>query len=669
MMENAADLYREEAGELIAGLEISLLELEKRPDDREAVDTVFRALHTIKGSGAMFGFDRISEFTHRIESAFDLVRNGELRISRDLINITLAARDHIKELLEGGEPSGTEVLEGLARLLGDNPGGPASADPPLDRIGHGQAADETWRIRYTPAPDCLLNGTNPLLLLGELREMGKCEVLAATTRIPDLRAIDPELCYLGWDAILTTARPAQEVRDVFLFAGEDEVRIEAAGQPEQNAAPKEFSAAQEHLPERRENQDTADSMASIRVSADKLDLLANIVGELVTVQARLTQLAGASGDPEINFVAEEVERLTSKLRDNTTSIRMLPIGTAFNRFRRLVRDLSRDLGKEVELVAEGAETELDKTVIERLHDPLVHIIRNSMDHGIELPAARAAAGKPRQGRICLSAEHAGASVLIRVADDGAGLDTAAIRERAIERGLIAPGAEMTEDQIHGLILKAGFSTAREVTGISGRGVGMDVVQRAIASLRGSLEIAGTQGQGTTITLRLPLTLAIIDGLLVEVGGAFFVLPLSSILECIEMGPAERRLHGGHMVVVRHEPVGCIRLREIFSVAGAAPVLEQVVIAETPQGKFGFVVDRVVGDHQTVIKPLSGFYRHVQFISGATILGDGNVALIIDADKLAELALAGRNGSGSHPQFVAEVPQPGNDPVAQLGYLT
>ncbi len=658
MIDNAAGIYREEAEELIASLEIALLELERTPDDREAVDTVFRALHTLKGSGAMFGFDEISVFTHEIEFAFDLVRDGELRVSQELISITLAARDHIKALLDGTKVSGADILGRLARLLATDkipgprlPAGFVAGDQPVP------APQSVWRIRYTPARDCLLNGANPLLLLAELAELGQSSVRASTNGIPDLLEIDPELCYIGWDVILTSVRPEREIRDVFLFTGDGEVQIDLVdptkstglpgiadhpGEAEAVAAPRAESPSEPFpIRERRDSSENTDSMASIRVSADKLDHLANIVGELVTVQARLTQLAGASGDPEISFVAEEVERLTEKLRDNAMSIRMLPIGTAFNRFRRVVRDLSRDLGKEVELIAEGGETELDKTVIERLHEPLVHIIRNSMDHGIEVPEMREAAGKSRQGKICLSAEHSGASVLIRIADDGAGLNTVAIRERAVECGLIAPSAELSEDQTHALIVQPGFSTMREVTGLSGRGVGMDVVQRAIETLRGSLQIASARGKGTTMTLRLPLTLAIIDGLLVQAGGAFYVLPLSSILECIELGPAERRKYGGSLVVVRNEPVGCIRLREVFSIPGQPPELEQVVIAETPEGKFGFVVDVVVGDHQTVIKPLSGIYRHVQFISGATILGDGNVALIVDADKLAALALADR----------------------------
>ena len=704
-MENATDLYREEAAELIASLEIALLELERRPDDRETVDTVFRALHTIKGSGAMFGYDAVASFTHEIESAFDLVRAGELRVSQELINITLAARDHIKALLDGAEPSGEEILSRLATLLARKPR--EETTQVAAQENQVAAQEKTWRIRYTAATDCLINGSNPLLLLNELRELGNCDVQALTGNIPGLREIDPDLCYVAWDIILTTSRPERDIRDVFLFIGDDEVRMEAADHPGKNEMPRlgeilvekgdvsrpqveavlasrprtgellverkivdreKIDSAlleQEHIRERRERQEQAESNASIRVSADKLDSLANIVGELVTVQARLSQVAGASGDPEINFVAEEVERLTGKLRDNAMSIRMLPIGTAFNRFRRVVRDLSRDLGKEVELIAEGGETELDKTVIERLHDPLVHIIRNSMDHGIESPGKREEAGKSRQGRICLSAEHSGTSVLIRITDDGAGLNTAAIRERAIERGLISASAELPDDEIHALIIQPGFSTAREVTGISGRGVGMDVVQRAIESLRGSLQIASARGKGTTITLRLPLTLAIIDGLLVQIDDGFYVLPLSSILECIELGPEERRQHGGKLVVIRNEPVGCIRLRDIFAIPGEGPALEQVVIAETPEGKFGFVVDLVVGDHQTVIKPLSGFYRNIQFISGATILGDGSIALIVDVDKLASLALADRNRARSQAQIIPNTAQAGNNPVAQL----
>jgi two-component system chemotaxis sensor kinase CheA len=321
------------------------------------------------------------------------------------------------------------------------------------------------------------------------------------------------------------------------------------------------------------------------------------------------------------------------------SIRMLPIRATFERFRRLVRDLARDLKKDVELSIEGAETELDKTVIEQLADPLMHLIRNSMDHGIESPDRRRAAGKPPTANVHLSARCSGASVLIGVSDDGRGIDAEAVRARAIEKGLIAADAQIKESEILSLIMAPGFSTARQLTDVSGRGVGMDVVRRSVEALRGSIDVSSKANEGTRVTLRLPLTLAIIDGLLASVGGAYFVLPLASILECIELTRQDiARSNGKHVANVRGEIIPYIRLREYFRINTDMPDREQIMIAETDEGRYGFVVDKVLGDHQTVIKNLGRFYRHVQVLSGATILGNGSVALILDPQRLVQDAI-------------------------------
>ena len=393
---------------------------------------------------------------------------------------------------------------------------------------------------------------------------------------------------------------------------------------------------QEHIKTVRKKQQQEEQSSGIRVPADKLDTLVNLVGEMVTVQARLSQTVASLDHAELLSISEEVERLTAELRDNTMSIRTMPIGTTFSKFKRLVRDLSNELKKDIALVTEGAETELDKTVIERLNDPLVHLIRNCIDHGIERPEAREAAGKPPQGTVHLSAAHSGANVLIRIEDDGAGLDVEAIRAKAMEKGLIADGVEMTEKEIFALIFAPGFSTATQVTSVSGRGVGMDVVKRSIDALRGSIDISSRKGTGTTITLKLPLTLAIIDGLLVQVGDGHFVLPLSIVEECVELTREDvARTHGRQITFVRDEIVPYIRLRERFVTNGNGPDVEQIVITGSSGGRVGFVVDKVIGEHQTVIKNMGKMYRQVDAISGATILGDGTVALIVDVPKLVE----------------------------------
>jgi two-component system chemotaxis sensor kinase CheA len=475
--------------------------------------------------------------------------------------------------------------------------------------------------------------------------------------------MDPERCYVSWDLVLATTAGREAIRDVFIFV-EDccELSIEPAHRlaPDANSSPASATAGEASRTARvlEENRatsggrrvyDAPDTASSLRVPAAKLDQFVDLVGELVTVQARLSEIAAQLGDLEVVAVSEEIERLTSSLRENSMNIRMLPIRATFEKFRRLVHDLARDLGKNVELTIEGAETELDKTVVDQLSDPLMHLIRNSMDHGIEAHDLRAARGKRPTANLHLSARHSGASVLIAVSDDGGGIDSEAVRNRAIERGLVAADAQLTQSETYALLFQPGFSTAKQVTDVSGRGVGMDVVRQRVDSLRGSIDVASTPGQGTSVTLRLPLTLAIIDGLLVMIGEAYFVLPLANTRECIELTQADvAAANGKHLANVRGELVPYIRLREHFSISGERPEIEQIMVVETEQGRYGFVVDRVLGDCQTVIKNLGRFYRHVQVVSGATILGNGTVALILDPERLAQDAV--RNGTAGARQM-------------------
>jgi two-component system chemotaxis sensor kinase CheA len=383
-----------------------------------------------------------------------------------------------------------------------------------------------------------------------------------------------------------------------------------------------------------------DAGNSLRVAADKLDTLVDLVGELVIVQAQISQLVSERSDPLLTALAEQLERLSADLRDSTLGIRMLPIGSAFSKFRRLVRDLSTELGKDIELVTRGEETELDKTVLERLGDPLVHLLRNSIDHGIDMPEERKAAGKRPQGLILLEAEHSGSEVLIRITDDGKGMDPDTIRRKAAEKGLIAPEAELSDKEALKLIFLPGFSTAAAVTSISGRGVGMDVVHRAIDSLRGAIEVESARGQGTTITIRLPLTLAIIEGLQVQVADGFYVIPLSLVEECVELYRRDVDESGRQRIInLRGELVPYIHLRRWFGLSGPSPDIEQIVITGVEGRRVGIVVDNVIGEHQTVIKSLGRVYRDVEGISGATIKGDGSLALILDVPRLVRAVAA------------------------------
>jgi len=658
--------FREEAREILVDLESALLELNENPTDQELVGRVFRALHTIKGSGAMFGFEALAVFTHNLENAFDEVRNGRMQVGSELIDLTLSALDQIRAMLEereGPEESAicAGILSKVRHLTGLPDKLPAAAKAPLPdaTVPPGDGPARQWEIHFAPALDLLLNGSNPMLIFAELRQLGGLSLKASMDMIPSFDVLDPESCYTSWEMVLATTAGQDAIRDVFIFIEDScELSIKPIGTLDEprDASADAIAAALEDPRSAvggRRVYDKPDIVSSLRVPAAKLDQFVDLVGELVTVQARLAELAARRDDSEISEVSEEIERLTSSLRENSMNIRMTPIRGTFEKFRRLVHDLARDLGKDVELSLEGADTELDKTVIDQLGDPLMHLIRNSMDHGIERRDIRQARGKAANATIHLSARHSGASVLITVSDDGGGIDAEAVRQRAVEKGLVADDAQLSEAETFALLFQAGFSTAKQVTDVSGRGVGMDVVRQRVESLRGTIDVVSKPGFGTSVTLRLPLTLAIIDGLLVAVGDARFVLPLASTLECIELTAEDiERSNGKHVANVRGEIVPYIRLREHFNVAAPRPSLEQIMVVETGEGRYGLVVDKVLGDCQTVIKSLGRIYRHVQAVSGATILGDGRVALILDPDRLVQEALRLKSpGSRGHPTAV------------------
>ena len=671
--------FQEEAREIFVELEAALLELNENPDDRELVQRAFRALHTIKGSGSMFGFAKVAAFAHCLETAFDEVRAGHLKATSELIDLSLAALDHLRAMMDeaaGGniaDPIDTAELVAKLELVTGKAAAQSKTAPRSVQLAPPEAEDSVsreWRVRFTPSLEFLQNGADPLLLVRELGGLGMLKGAADLAALPPLGELDTDKCYMNWDMILTTSAVVEAIRDVFCFVEDTcELVIEPVC-PEQVSSLKP-SAALGGLREATEEQRTTsgrrfgDNAASIRVPPAKLDQFVDLVGELVTVQARLSEIAAHRDDPDLSAVSEEVERLTSALRDNSMSIRMLPIRGTFERFRRLVHDLARDLHKDVELTIQGADTELDKTVIDQLNDPLMHLIRNSMDHGIETQALRRASGKKETATVTLSARHSGANVLIVVADDGGGIHAEAVRARAIEKGLIKADALLKESEIFSLIFTAGFSTAQTITDVSGRGVGMDVVRQRVEALRGTIDVSSKPGVGTTVTLCLPLTLAIIDGLLVRVGDAHFVLPLAETLECIELTQQDiENANGKQIAYLRGEAIPYIRLRDYFEMASERPEREQIMIAETEEGRCGFVVDEVMGDHQTVIKNLGPFYRHVQLISGATILGNGGLALILDPNRLMQdaIRLSSIPRSRSRPRLAVDVPMNAEDGV-------
>ena len=523
----------------------------------------------------MFGFTDVAAFVHEFETAFDQVRKGQTPATPELIAVALDAKDHIHKLIEQPDAhAGRRRGRSSRRCAWSIAAADAAAGRRRSRCAAKAAAvpppppaepPARWRIRFRLPGDALVYGTNPLLLLDEIAGLGPCTIIALTDTIPPLDLIDPEVPYLGWQVDLDHDDPRAAIDDVFLFLKDGmELSIEpltdavgrrcsnAAGRrnrpgartraerprlPAPVAAAPVAKASKASRPPRPDNAAPRRRRARprMRVDAERLDELMDRVGELVIAQARLTQIAAMSSDGNLKTIAEEIERLSSGLRDTTMGIRMVPIGTLFSRFRRLVHDLSRDLGKEIEFITTGEDTELDKTMIERLADPLVHLIRNSVDHGLEGADKRLKAGKPAKGTVRLSAVYAGAEVAISVTDDGAGLNADRIRAKAEEAGPASRQTpSITEQELCQLIFAPGFSTAKEVTSLSGRGVGMDVVKRTIDGLRGSIDVATTPGQGSTMTLRLPLTLAIIDGMLVRVGNGRYTIPLSAVEECVEL---------------------------------------------------------------------------------------------------------------------------------------
>lgn len=695
-MQGTLEIFRNEVREHLQSLEEALLELESNPDQQEHIDRAFRAMHTIKGSGGIVGYMELCSFTHHLETVLDKIRNGDIHIFPELISVFLDAKDHIEDLLPQPEATPQQILtsqtliENLYAVLPEEQANAAPVLPFSSNSGPDHPAPKrkeqtrVFRINFQPDVNSFKNGFDVWPVLRELGSLGKCHVTTLLHDLPDLTEFNPEFSYLRWDITLVTQEPEENIHDTFIFVQEDwtidiqqidlqdtEANSDRLGElliarelitPEQltqalaqhrevgkilqDSGIVSEQAIQAALTEQKITRETKKQIRGevsdtiVRVPAERLDKLMNLVGELVIVQARLSQIAHQRDDENILGISEDLDLLTTEIRDNTFSIRMLPIGTTFGRFRRLVRDMSRKLNKQIELKTEGEDTELDKMMIDKLSDPLVHMIRNSIDHGIETPDERRAANKNPKGTIRLSAEHRDSQIVICISDDGKGLNTDAIHKKAIEQGLLDHDAQITEEQIHQFIFDPGFSTAKTVSDISGRGVGMDVVKRSIQDLGGKVGIHSEWGKGTTLTISLPMTLAIIEGLLVRVASEHYVLPLSIVEECIEIstqkssGNDRRRL-----VRVRGDLVPYMRLREWFGVSGERPDIEQIVIVRLLEERFGFCLDEVIGQYQTVIKRLGKMYENTEGFSGATILGDGSVAIVLDPQALRDAALA------------------------------
>ncbi len=732
----ALQTFVAECDELLEQMEQSLLQLEHQPGDRELLDAVFRAAHTIKGSAGMFGFNAIVSFTHGLENLLDRVRAGEVALDSDLSALLLRCGDHIKSLVplavdDRALDSATSAIgESLTRQLGaiqvpleislksstvnelaalldggtvGSSGRPASLANDFavlmqDDEDKASAAAVTpyWSISLQFGPEVLRNGMDPLSFLRYLSTLGDLvSVETLDSRLPPLADMDPEACYLDFEIQLDSSADKSAIESVFDFVRDDcAIRIvpptrkvaaqlaavathnsgsaklgemlldvkavtehelaSALATQQAEAAAREAGEAPRPLGkiliqdaavpaavvdaavERQQQQRSAKAQESrlIRIDADKLDQLINIVGELVIAGSGTQALAGRAGAPEVVESAASLLSLVEQVRDSALGLRMVAIGATFQRFQRVVRDVSQELDKEIELSISGAETELDKSVVERIGDPLMHLVRNAMDHGIEPALTRVASGKAARAQVSLNAYHDSGSIVIEVRDDGGGLNVEKIRRKAIERGLLSANANPTAQEVRQLIFEPGFSTADAVSNLSGRGVGMDVVRRNIEALRGNIEIHSEEGVGTTVLIRLPLTLAIIDGFMVGLGAARYVLPLDSVVECMELsGEYRDDVAGRGFLNVRGEVLPVMRLRDVFDIADSGARRENIVVVRAGGLKAGLVVDELLGELQTVIKPLGKLFSYLQGISGSTILGSGEVALILDVPGL------------------------------------
>lgn len=713
-LSEALQTFFAESRSLLQDMEESLLLLETQPENAEAINAVFRAAHTIKGSAGLFGLDDIVAFTHKAENLLDKVRDGDVALNEALIGLLLTSRDHIARLIDlaaaevemdaetrkAGEALAAQLsacLGQAAAAAADKASFPAEMESQVEGGNARRVEGDTWHISLRFSQDVFRNGMDPLSFVRYLATLGELtHVATLPDSLPVAAGMDPESCYLGFEIRFKSDADKTRIEGVFEFVRDDcELRILPPGSkvadyanliaelPEDNTRLGELLvacgavtareleqtlAAQESEGTHQENlqplgeilvgrqivqpelvnaaltkQKDARARQSqeakfVRVHADKLDTLINLVGELVIAGSGVGLMAARNKDAAMMESVSGMARLVEEIRDSAMHLRMVEIGETFNRFRRVVRDVSKEIGKDIELVIAGAETELDKTVVDKIGDPLTHLMRNAMDHGIEPASLRAERGKPAKGTLKLNAYHESGGIVIEVADDGGGLNREKILAKAREKGLLQDGDNLPDGEVWKLIFEPGFSTVDQVSNLSGRGVGMDVVRRNIEALRGVVEIESRAGLGSTFRIRLPLTLAIIDGFLMGVGDGHYVVPLDMVQECVELDPA--RSEKRDYINLRGEVLPLLSVKDHFGLTGRTARRQNVVVVNSAGTKAGLVVDELKGEFQAVIKPLGQLFAQVRGITGSTILGSGEVALVLEVPML--LAEAKRN---------------------------
>ena len=646
MNDRFLSLFFEEARELLQSLEEGLMDMEQRKEDREHLDKTFRAAHTLKGASGMVGLKPIADFTHKVEAVLDDIRAGRMAVTRDAITILLRAKDHLNhgldEAIEGRTAAYPADLEdALVRLKEGRlePLSPAPIAPGPESPGVPSPAEklpsQTYRIEFRPNRNLFRKGIDPLGFLDELRDLGDAKVVANVSDVPPLEDLEPTDCSVSWTIVLTTSVPRSQLEEVFLFldgAGEASIEevvegaaiLEAKTESSQTAPVSEATRPKTILQAPR-----------VRVDAEQLDGLVGMAGELAVLTDSLQGLAELVGSGPMAGTLEALERLGRRLRDATLELRMVPIEELFVRFPRVVRDLAEKTGKKIDFRMEGEDTLLDRTIVERLGDPMIHLIRNAIDHGLETPEEREAAGKTGNGRITIGAGHEGDRVAVRITDNGRGLDRAKVLKKGIALGLLPADTPPDDPRVGNLIFEAGFSTRDQVGELSGRGVGLDVVRETIRALRGTVTLKSMPGKGTTFLIRLPLTLAMIDGLLVEVDGERYVVPIGQVDECMSLSPEETiSTLGRRAAVVRGELVPIVSLGGKFRIANdPEDDRRELLLTRFAEQRVGVAVDRLLGRVQAVIQPLEGGLGRLGRFSGATILGDGSVSLILDLATL------------------------------------
>ena len=659
------DIFFEESAEGLEVMETGLLSLDFGAADLDTINDIFRAAHSIKGGAGTFGFMGVSAFTHGVETIMDQMRDGKRDVTEENVQLLLESVDCIGNMLEcikNDEPDNEEqrkpLEDRISTLLGGTEQSTTNSSSEitqeLDSESLSVSETKSWLISFSPNVDILRTGNDPIFLFKELQSLGELSIKANQTGIPEFDDLDPEELHLRWELQLFSASTADQIKDVFTWViGQCELDIsekyteanEIAGDEDTSTQIEKSEkvadtavATKTPAPGTKEKGGTPKNResASIRVAIDKVDSLLNLVGELVITQSMLRRF-GDSYDPdslkELRDGLSQLERHTRELQESAMQIRMLPINSSFNRFPRLVRDLSSKLGKKIDLVVSGEHTEVDKTVLEKLNDPLVHLVRNSLDHGIEMPDVRIANGKVEKGTLHLSAAHEGGNVIIKVEDDGAGLNREKILSKAIQKGIVQANEELSEDRIDNLIFQPGFSTAEEVSDVSGRGVGMDVVRRNILDLGGRIRVQSNPGLGTSLRISLPLTLAILDGQLVRISNEVYVISVLSIIESVQLTKEQiKTVSGsGDVFKMRDQYIPVVNATDAFGIIeqdvnNPADIL---VIVESENTKFGILVNELLEQQQIVIKSIENNYKKVPGLTGATILGDGRVALILD----------------------------------------